>query len=246
MAEGVLHLCGMWLSLCAFGLAQGMRHALEPDHLAAVLTLQDSLEEHDTEATTRAWRSVRYATMWGFGHASMLLLVGGALYVARGAMPEGVTLALECGVAVMLIALGLRGIVRALRFDADAHARDHARGGHTHVHVGDRTIGVLPFAVGLVHGLAGSGALATLVMASQPELGMGVSMLVVYALGTVLGMTLLAGALGKPLQALAQRRRARRALLGITGLLSLLIGVWWGMSTLQNQPASEALSHLLP
>ncbi len=231
----------MWLSLCAYGLAQGMRHALEPDHLAAVLTLH-----HPSGAPARsAWQSVRYATMWGFGHASMLLLVGGALFLVRGAMPEPLVVALECVVAVMLIALGLRGIVRAVRFDADAHARDHAQGGHAHVHVAGRAIGLLPFAVGLVHGLAGSGALAALVMASQPDLGAGVLMLVVYAVGTVLGMTLLAGVLGKPLQRVAQRRQAQRVLLGVTGMLSLVIGVWWGMSTLQSEPPpTETLSHL--
>lgn len=223
----------MWLSLCAFGLAQGMRHALEPDHLAAVSTLAS-----DSRSATRV---LGYATLWGLGHATMLLVVGGALFAARGVMPEPLTAALEVGVAIMLVVLGVRSISQALRMSDAAHAQDHAHGAPLHVHLGGRTVALLPFGVGLVHGLAGSGALAALVMATQPELERGLAMLAVYALGTVLGMALLAGVLGKPLQLLTQHVRARRLVVGAAGVLSLIIGVWWGITAVRGE--AEAADH---
>ena len=106
------------------------------------------------------------------------------------------------------------------------------RRGLAHVHVGERSYALLPFGVGLLHGLAGSGALAALVLATEPELKTGMTLLAVYSVGTVLGMALLAGVLGKPLQHLATKPRAHRVLLALVGALSLLIGLAWGARAL--------------
>lgn len=214
----------MWLSLCALGLAQGMRHALEPDHLAAV----SALASEGSSAT----RTLRFAALWGAGHASMLFLVGGVLYWNRAAMPAGLASALELGVAVMLVALGVRAIVRAARLGSAQHTGHLAHGAVPHVHVGGQSFALLPFGVGLVHGLAGSGALAALVLATQPQLGAGLAVLTVYSLGTMAGMALLAGLLGKPLQRLVSTPRAHRLLLVTAGALSLVIGVAWGAGVL--------------
>lgn len=214
----------MWLSLCALGLAQGMRHAFEPDHLAAVSALASEQKS--------AGRTVRFAALWGAGHASMLFLVGGLLYWQRAAMPEGLGIALELVVAVMLIALGVRAIVRASRLGSAHHQGPLPHAAVPHVHAFGRAFALLPFGVGLVHGLAGSGALAALVLATQPELLTGVAVLAVYSLGTMVGMALLAGLLGRPLQQLAAKPRAHRALLVLAGALSLVIGVAWGASVL--------------
>ena len=214
----------MWLSVCALGLAQGMRHALEPDHLAAVSALASE--------GSSARRTLRFAALWGAGHASMLFLVGGVLYWNRAAMPPGLAAALELGVAVMLVALGLRAIVRAARLGTAQHTGQLAHGALAHVHVGARSFALLPFGVGLVHGLAGSGALAALVLATQPQLGAGIAVLTVYSLGTMAGMALLAGLLGQPLQRLVSTPRAHRLLLVTAGAMSLGIGLVWGVGVL--------------
>src|SRR5688572_29373689 len=95
------------LSACLLGFANGMRHALEPDHLAAVSTLVAG------QRSTRA--SVRYAAAWGAGHAAMLLVAGGALALLRADLPARASDALELVVAVVLVALGLRGLRQAAR-----------------------------------------------------------------------------------------------------------------------------------
>jgi high-affinity nickel-transport protein len=222
----------MWLSLCALGLAQGMRHALEPDHLAAVSALASEGRS--------ARRTLRFAALWGAGHASMLFLVGGFLYWNRAAMPEGAGVAFELCVAVMLVALGVRAIVRAARLGTAQHGGGLPHGVVAHVHVAGRSFALLPFGVGLVHGLAGSGALAALVLGMQTRLADGVLVLAVYSLGTVAGMALLAGLLGKPLQRAVSTHRAHRLLLVTAGALSLVIGVAWGAGALHAGPSQDA------
>ncbi len=214
----------MWVSLCALGLAQGMRHALEPDHLAAVTALAS--EGHTAK------RTLRFAALWGAGHASMLFLVGGLLYWNRAEMPASLGAALELCVAVMLMVLGVRAIVRAARIGSAQHTGALPHAAHSHVHVAGRPFALLPFGVGLLHGLAGSGALAALVLAMQPELSTGVALLAVYSLGTMLGMSLLAGLLGRPLQRLVSTPRAHRLLLLTAGALSVVIGIAWGAGVL--------------
>src|SRR5262245_1593025 len=84
----------------------GLRHALEPDHLAAVTTL-----------VTRERSSLRAALLgvcWGVGHTVTLLLVGAALVLLRAGMPASVANLFEFLVALMLVGLGIRAIRQAI------------------------------------------------------------------------------------------------------------------------------------
>src|SRR5580692_7701910 len=88
-----------------FGSLLGMRHALEPDHLAAVSTLV-SRERSSTKA-------IFLGICWGLGHTVSLLVVGIVLVFLRAEMPASVSNVFECVVAAMLIALGIRAILQA-------------------------------------------------------------------------------------------------------------------------------------
>lgn len=211
---------------CLLGFANGMRHALEPDHLAAVSTLVAG------ERSAKA--SVRYAASWGAGHAAMLLLAGGALALLRAELPLATSDALELLVAVVLIGLGLRGLLQAARIgrvgDAFAHVHGdlaHTHGGaRDHVHVSKWTLARLPFVVGLVHGLAGSGALAALV-ASHTSPAFALGFIAIYAFGAAVGMATLAGLLGWPLARLARAPRVVPILVGVSAAASLVVGIAW-------------------
>src|SRR3954468_8769408 len=89
------------------GAVLGMRHALEPDHLAAVSTL--------VAEEPRSSRAVLLGVCWGVGHTLALVAVGAALIGVRAEMPPRLTDAFELIVALMLIALGMRAIRRAAR-----------------------------------------------------------------------------------------------------------------------------------
>ena len=188
------------------GFASGLRHALEPDHLAAVSTIVAG------ERSAKA--SMRYAAAWGAGHAVMLTLAAGALSLLRTSLPERVSDGLELVVAVVLVALGVRGLRAARRV-----LRQEPAAPHSHAR--------LPFVVGLVHGLAGSGALAALVAIHLESKALALSFIAIYALGAAAGMAALAGVLGFPLARLARSRRAMPVLLGVSACASLVVGVLW-------------------
>jgi high-affinity nickel-transport protein len=216
------------LSACLLGFANGMRHALEPDHLAAVSTLVAG------ERSAKA--SVRYAAAWGAGHAAMLVVAGGALALMRAELPDVASDVLELVVAVVLIALGVRGLAQAARAGrSGGQTFDHAHGAHAHAHAGVRdhlhvsswTLARLPFVVGLVHGLAGSGALAALVASHMGTKTFAIGFIAIYAIGAAVGMATLAGVLGWPLARLARAPRFVPVLVGVSAIASLVVGIAW-------------------
>lgn len=217
------------------GLSLGMRHALEPDHLAAVSTLA-SEERGGLKA------SLRLGAFWGLGHTFALLLVGGSLAILGAQMPPRLGFGFELLVAVMISALGLRAVARAVVEGRAGSEHTHAHGGltHTHaappehLHVSRWTLATRPLLIGLMHGLAGSGALTALVLAELPSTSARLSYIALFGAGSVAGMSLLTGLAGVPLMKLARSPRLAAGLLLLTGLLSTGIGAWWGWGAVQN------------
>ncbi len=209
------------------GFLSGMRHALEPDHLAAVSTV--IAEQRGSRGT------VVYASLWGLGHAAMLLLVGGGLYVAQKELPERAADVFELLVAIMLIGLGARALF-SLRKEKSHHVRAHAFGlPHAHATPSDgggTGFSARPLGIGLVHGLAGSGALTALVVSKSLSLATGLAFMLVYGLGAAAGMTALAGVLGIPIARLAKDSRGPRGLLAVSGCFAVAFGVFWGLRSL--------------
>ncbi|HZS37029.1 MAG TPA: urease accessory protein [Polyangia bacterium] len=230
----------LWSALagCLLGFLLGMRHALEPDHLAAVSTLV--AEERS------AMRGALLGAIWGVGHSVALLVVGMILAMLQTTLPARLATVFEAAVAVMLIALGVRAIARAYR--GRAHAHDHAHD-HAHPHAHDHSHaaanlklnpnasasadakrsrwrgGARPLALGVVHGLAGSGALTALVLASLPSLASRLVYIALFGIGSVAGMALLSGLAGFPLQLLGKNPHAARWLGTLTGGFSTAFGV---------------------
>ena len=210
-----------------WGMAQGMRHALEPDHLAAVSTLV---------ADGRSPRSAAsYALAWGLGHALVLLVFGGALLLLRGHVPGRIGAGFELLVAAMLVVLGLRALRLAFvrpAGDLMEHHHDGTQHAHAapsdHLHLRGYTVLRRPLIVGCIHGLAGSGALAALVMPGMKSALLGLLYLAVYGGGAALGMAMLAGVVGVPLAKLVRTPRGIPVILGATGALSLVFGLAWG------------------
>lgn len=199
------------LSGALFGLTSGVRHAIEPDHLAAVSTFVAE------QRTPR--QSVSFAVAWGAGHALMLVVVGGALMLLGRSMPPAIEDAFELLVAVVLIALGARSLAAALRGRAQAVAHGHAP---------SRPTLSRPLVVGLLHGLSGSGALTAMVVARLASPLAGLGFMVLYGAGATLGMAAIAGLAGVPLAKITRARHGFTALLAVTGVGSLVVGVAWG------------------
>jgi hypothetical protein len=209
----------------------GMRHALEPDHLAAVSTLV--MRERD------ARRAVWLGVCWGLGHTLTLVAVGAVLVTARAELPAGASDLFEFAVAVMLVGLGMRAIWQAVRLGSDGpiHTHHHGRLVHTHhsaaahVHIGGRALARTPLLVGAVHGLAGSGALTALVLATLSSNAARLAYMGLFGLGSTLGMAALSGMLGWPLARIGDSRAlstVSRLISLVVGLVSTGLGVWWG------------------
>jgi hypothetical protein len=206
----------------------GMRHALEPDHLAAVSTLVS----RERSGFRAAWLGV----CWGVGHTLALVVVAAALIVLRAEMPAAAANLFELLVAGMLIALGVRAIVTAARQGgAGAHRHGHGfvvhtHGGAPHVHIGAWTLARRPLIIGAVHGLAGSGALTALVLATLPTTAARLTYMALFGVGSTLGMAIVSGLLGWPLARLGANQMVARTVSLTVGCVSTLLGVWWGLS----------------
>jgi high-affinity nickel permease len=186
------------LSLLALGFLLGLRHALDPDHVVAVGAI---VARHPS-----VFAAARVGALWGLGHSITILAVGGVIAWFRVSVAEGVAQALEFGVALMLVAIGLTN----LRAPSDRPAST-AR----------------PALIGMMHGLAGSAAVALLVLATVSDARLALGYLAVFGVGTTVAMTAVTAAMAVPLRAASDRLAgARRRLLAISGWASIAVGVW--------------------
>jgi high-affinity nickel-transport protein len=206
----------------------GMRHALEPDHLAAVSTL--------VTGERSSAKAALLGACWGLGHTFSLVIVGTVLVLLRAEMPARIADLFELCVALMLIALGLRAIYLAARQGpaGPVHVHQHRGrlhvhpGAPAHIHIGTWTLARRPLLVGAVHGLAGSGALTALVLATLPTAAARLTYMAVFGLGSTLGMAVLSGLLGWPLARLSRHHLLARAISLLVGCVSTLLGIAWG------------------
>lgn len=188
------------LSAIALGAAQGARHSLEPDHLAAVSVLI-------TEKRS-AKRSAWLGAVWGLGHTLSLIAMSVALVAVGDALPDSADLTFTFVVAGVLIVLGIRSL-RAHRHAAEARPVRTA---------------LQALCIGGLHGLAGSSALTAAVFAALPSSSERLVYIALFGLGSIAGMSAVSGFAGLWLGRVVRPGLVRG--LGIViGSLSIAIGV---------------------
>lgn len=209
------------LALLLVGFVLGLRHATDSDHVVAVTAIISRTR------TTRA--AIAVGALWGLGHTATILIVGGAMILFGIVIPPRVGLSMEMSVAAMLVVLGIMNLTGALkRIRDEGHAALHANVARTEAHTQDLGVGGLlrPVIVGVVHGLAGSAAVALLVLATVRDPVWAVFYLSVFGIGTVLGMMLLTAAMAVPIAAVAERSGdLERMLIRATGFVSISFGL---------------------
>jgi ABC-type nickel/cobalt efflux system permease component RcnA len=211
------------------GFVLGLRHALDPDHVAAMSTL--------ISQERGVLRSCLRGTVWGIGHTTALLVAGVAVLAFKLQIPPAIERGTEVLVALVLIGLGGHVLFRTLGA-IRLHRHHHTHGGtahsHVHVHIGDggehrhrhlwRTV-PQPLLMGLLHGLAGSGALILLVLATLPSPTAAILYVLVFGLGSTAGMLVLSGLIGVPFAlAVGGSRPVAAALQAVVGAATILVG----------------------
>ena len=164
----------------------GLRHATDPDHLAAVTTLVASGEEKASRA------AARLGAFWGLGHAITLIVFGLPILLFQQFLPERVQQGAETAVAALIVFLAVRLLVRWRHGYFNLHA--HAHEDEHHEHRVRTPFGA--FGIGLVHGTGGSAGVGVLILAAIPSTTVACVALVVLALFTAVSMTIVTTGFG--------------------------------------------------
>jgi high-affinity nickel-transport protein len=243
------------LSAVLLGFVLGLQHATDADHLVAVGTIVTREQRFRDGALVGAFwglghmvtLTVAGGALVGLGWALAQPLASGlefavaATLVALGVLRlRDATRGYEAVAPEHLIADHAHGHLEAL------HSHPHDHGGrvhhqHPHVHPSRRLLSALAarrgsrrraLLVGAVHGMAGSAALALLVLTTLHSVWAAVIYLAVFGLGTIAGMTFLTAALAYPLSLACRADRARRVLAVGAGAGSIAFGVVYGLKAL--------------
>jgi ABC-type nickel/cobalt efflux system permease component RcnA len=228
----------------------GLRHATDPDHLTAVSTLVLSDERHGRR------RAGVLGLSWGLGHALTLLALGFPVVLAGSLLPDAVQRAAEVAVALLIVVLAVRLLVRWRRGYFHVHVHSHGGRRHAHPHVHEHPAGVghppdhrhahpedlgrtplAAFGIGLVHGAGGSAGAGILLVGAIPDRLEAAVALVLFAGATALSMASLSAVVGTALVQGAVRRRLG-ALVPLFGAASLVFGLWYGLGALDTVPYS--------
>jgi ABC-type nickel/cobalt efflux system permease component RcnA len=192
------------LVVVVVAVALGLRHASDPDHLAAVTTLIATGKD-------RAARSAaRLGLVWGLGHGTSLFLFGLPIVLYKAYLPEAVQRDAETAVGVMIVVLALMLLNRWRRGRFHVHVHEHDGERHSH---GARTP-LQAYVIGLVHGIGGTAGVGVLLLASIPDHALAIVSLGVFALFTL------------------SRPRVRRSFAHVApalGVLTLAFGVWYAL-----------------
>jgi ABC-type nickel/cobalt efflux system permease component RcnA len=210
----------------AIAFVLGLRHASDPDHLVAVSSLV-AADDGDVRAATRlgAW--------WGVGHALTLLVVGLPLIALKEQLPAWLERGAETGVGLVILALAARVLVKWLRGDYRAsphrhreHDHRHLRHGEAHDH-GNVRSPRQAFGIGMLHGLAGTGAVVVLLIAALPGRVEAAAALAVFAPMSILSMAIFTSAFAWVLTRPVVAPLYRTVLVPALGAFGLVFGLWY-------------------
>jgi ABC-type nickel/cobalt efflux system permease component RcnA len=223
-----------WLLVAGIGLLLGMRHSTDPDHVIAVTTIVTRLH------------TLRHASvvggLWGVGHTLTIFIVGSAIILFGIVIPPRIGLAMEFAVALMLILLGVLNLTgflaRITRKLMPAGPSEQAwlkpPRSSTSERLLDRALSrfgayqlLRPLMIGIVHGLAGSAAVALLVLATIHNPVWAIGYLLLFGLGTIAGMMIMTAVIAIPVVWTGKNfARLNRYMCTTSGIVSLAFGLF--------------------
>ena len=222
----------------SLGFLFGLKHATDADHVVAVSTIVNEYRN--------PWRGIWVGWSWGLGHTTPLLALGIVILLFKGAVLaryETVAPAFEFGVGIMMVFLGVQVFWAMRRGRLHLHQHAHDDGPHIHIHAthdpadgpdvetlhgffhfGKPFFRMKSYAVGVVHGLAGSAAIMLLMLPTLSSFWVGTGYLLLFGVGTMLSMVVITVLLGVPFAITGSSQRLNRAVSGVAGVASIGLG----------------------
>jgi len=217
----------------------GLRHAADPDHIAAMTTLIAGGKERAGRA------AAKLGLAWGLGHGTTLFVFGLPIVLFNSYLPERLQQAAETLIGFVIVFLAVRLLLRWRRGELHAHEHDHDGVQHAHLHSHAKTpahghahkprspLGA--YGIGLVHGMGGSAGVSLLLLASIDSRRLAVVALVLLAAFTAVSMTIVTTGFGATLST-SQVRRSFNRLAPVLGVTSLAFGIWYGAAVWSLAP----------
>lgn len=209
------------LTLLGFGFVIGLKHAFEADHVVAVSTI--------VSQTKSLKKSSLFGALWGLGHTTTLLLVGLLILVFKLTIPDKIAFSLEFLVGLVLVILGADVLRKVIKQKLHFHSHKHVSVSHAHLHSHKSTKlhahAHRSFAVGLVHGLAGSAALMLLVLTTVDSVSQGLLYILLFGIGSVFGMLMMGAIIGLPFLLTSKFDRINNTIKVLAGAVSIFLGI---------------------
>ncbi|HET7479482.1 MAG TPA: hypothetical protein VFJ72_08220 [Rubrobacteraceae bacterium] len=216
----------------------GLRHASDPDHLAAVTTLIASEEQNHVR------KAGIMGFLWGLGHGTTLVLVGLPLVLLNRYLPEVISQIAEVAIGCIIVLLAVRLLMRWRRGFYHVHVHTHSSGEphrHVHTHVEDSShrhghrvpqrTPLSSYGIGLVHGVGGSGGLTLLLLSTISDKTQATVALLIFAAGTAVSMAVLSTVFGLVIAGGPIARNFERVA-PVLGVLSMAFGFWYALGAL--------------
>lgn len=212
------------LTTMGLGFILGLKHSLDADHVAAVSSL--------VSKNKSIRKSSLLGAIWGVGHTTTLFIAGIIILLFKITIPDMIALSLEFLVGMILVALGVSVLRDVIKKKIHSHKHKHGKIIHTHFHShkdykshfhkhANKT-----FIIGLIHGLAGSAALMLLVLATISSVVQGVIYILIFGIGSILGMTIISSIISLPFVFTAKKfNNMNKAVKVIAGIISIGLGI---------------------
>jgi high-affinity nickel permease len=218
----------------------GLRHASDPDHLAAVTTLIASEEERH-----QSRKAGLMGLFWGLGHGTTLVLIGLPLVLLNRYLPEVIGRIAEVAIGCIIVLLAVRLLLRWRQGFYHVHVHDHGaadeshrhvhshatQDSHEHAHRAAQRTPLSSYGVGLVHGIGGSGGLTLLLLSTISDKAQATAALLLFAAGTAVSMAILSTVFGLVIAGGPIGRNFERVA-PVLGVLSMAFGAWYALGAL--------------
>ena len=195
----------------------GIKHAIEPDHVIAVSTIASK--------SRKLWDASLAGVFWGIGHTVTLFTIGIILILMKDDISHKWSMSLEFLVGIMLVYLGITSFLSSRKNKQHAHLQEeHSENDQ----LNKRELSYFKsLFIGFVHGLAGSAAMVLLTMSAVDSVWQGSLYILIFGVGTTIGMLVFTTILGIPFVLSKKRFTLSRSLIMFTATISVLFGIYY-------------------